>query len=152
MIFWWTPNKLFKDYVLNNGDKWSHLGCHDKRNTLLHCFHGDFFNFLSHKNVTLTQQCCQASAEQGHGDPVSMMRASLPNVQVHFAGLLDKTEGIVKFNGLRSRYSITVGSWIITQAGCTRFKLSTVLVQWRFPLREIRSLCIAEGNHSGPNF
>ncbi len=64
MIFWWTPNKLFKDYALNNAHKWSYLGCHDKRNTLLHCFHGDFFTFLSHKNVTLPLQCCHASAEQ----------------------------------------------------------------------------------------
>ncbi len=33
MIFEWTPKKLFKDYVLNNAHKWSHLGCYDKRNT-----------------------------------------------------------------------------------------------------------------------
>ncbi len=66
MTFWWTPNKLFKNYVLNNAHKWSHLGCYDKRNTLLHSFHGNFFTFLSHKNVTLTQQCCHASAEQYH--------------------------------------------------------------------------------------
>ncbi len=50
--------------MLNNAHKWFHLGCYDKRNTLLYCFHGDFFTFLSHKNVTLAQQCCHASAEQ----------------------------------------------------------------------------------------
>ncbi len=61
MIFLWTPNKLFKDYVLNNAQNWSHLGCYDKRNTLLHWFHGDFFIFLSHK-----KKCCHASAEQYH--------------------------------------------------------------------------------------
>ena len=66
MIFLWAPNKPFKDYALNNAYKWSYLGCYDKRNTLLHCFHGDFFTFLSHKNVTLTLQCCHASAEQCH--------------------------------------------------------------------------------------
>ncbi len=37
MIFWWTPNKLFKDYVLNNAHKWSHHGCYDK-NILQHDF------------------------------------------------------------------------------------------------------------------
>ncbi len=94
MIFWWTPIKLFKDHVLNNAHKWSHLGRYDKRNTLLHWFHGDLFTFMSHKDVTLTQQwwclqttnlilqnnkiwssalfCkhhqwCHASAEQYHG-------------------------------------------------------------------------------------
>ncbi len=68
MIFWWTPNKLFKYYVLDSAHKWSHLGCYDKKNTLLFCFHGDFFTFLSHKNVTLTQQCGHASAEQCQSD------------------------------------------------------------------------------------